>query len=354
MTPPVYNPTSSTCYPRVTSVHTEQTTGTELLEPSFRAYSLKPVMTEYIHAERALTLSDSAKHAAQLKRMRACRESAWFVQHEETFEVRVASQHCNVRWCPMCAATRRAAITPGIAAWIRKLHRPKFLTLTLRHCDLDLKTQVNQLYDAFRRLRRLKWFRGLCRGGIWFFQVKRSRNSRQWHPHLHILLDAEWIEHAELVRHWKYLTRGSTVVDIRKIKDDEGAAVEVARYATTPAALVAHSDGDKVEILECFDRRRIAGTWGTAQGVPLRPVKQDDWYKWRHVGNYWYIVQHRALEPAFESIIKAWQTGHPAPVKLFIDPPPDEPDLHTDQVTSDPQRWLDFYANAPPIPLEAL
>lgn len=325
-----------------------QTTVTEAEYSTFRAYCLKPVIAEYVHAERALSLSDNPKHPGQLARMKKCRDHAWFVQHSEDLTVRVAAEHCGVRWCPMCAVSRRAAITPGIAAWIRELDRPKFLTLTLKHSPLPLREQVDLLYSSFKRLRKLSWWKTLVRGGIWFFQVKRSRNSKQWHPHFHILLDAEFILHGELSRHWDYLTRGSTVVDIRAVDDEDAAAMEVARYATTPAALKLHGDADKQEILACFQGMRIAGTWGTAKGVPLRPVKQDDWWKWRHIGGFYSLTLRRLSDLAIAAIFKAWQTGHPMPYAMYIDAPEGYDAQSIPSAAPEPAKYLPGFYDQPP------
>lgn len=351
MTTDISSPPDLDGTPFANSVHTKETTPTDRTPHTYRVRCLSHCLPEYIHVERALRLSDAPRHIAQLKRLSECRNAAWFVQHEGTLEVRVVASTCKVRWCPMCQRTRRSIIVPGIAHYVETTSQPKFLTLTLKHSNRPLADQVQHLYKAFTRLRATKFWKDRVFGGVWFFQVTRSKSSRQWHPHLHVLVDANWLPHAELRRHWDYITGGSHIVDIRLVRDPDKTADYVARYATCPCNVRNLCDADKLEVVTTFDDRRLSGTFGSAKGIPLRPKKQADWFKWRYVVGYYGATLHAAAEPALKALLKAWHTGRPCPVTLYRrDSDPDfDKTLPREVSESYHQLWFEWFSDPPPL-----
>jgi hypothetical protein len=319
---------------------------------TYRCRQLTFCLPQMIHAERALALADTPQHARQLARMEKCCDSAWFLQHEESLHVRVAASRCHVRWCPICQRSRRNIIVPGISAWIGTQPEAKFLTLTLKHRPGPLQEQIDRLYDCFRRLRRLKFFSAACRGGVWFFQITKSKADRCWHPHLHCLIDSAWMDHSALVTHWKYITGDSHIVDIRPVRDSDATAAYVARYATSPCELMHLGDPDKVEAVAALGDRRICGTWGNALGIPLRPAKTEDWYKWRYVVGYFAATTRQASETIYKKLIRAWTTGLPMRESIWLDQQPAALEKSLSIIQPETYRQLAFCFDSNPRPPE--
>ncbi|MBW7992808.1 MAG: hypothetical protein FVQ84_22700 [Planctomycetes bacterium] len=307
-------------------VHSKETalpiTSTATFGDSLRAASYPAFSAAY----EIYSAIDDIDHTGNSAELGTCRDHAWFARNDESGEIRIAAKTCHLRWCPLCAHAKRNFIGFKVKEWVDTLKYPKFLTLTLKHRDTDLRFQIDELYRYFRILRRRKHFNDLVTGGIWFFQVKKSKNDKLWHPHIHCLIGGSYIPHGWLKRTWEQITFGSTVVDIRPIKDSSGACNDAARYAAAPGPLVGLSLSDGVELVRSMQGRRIVGTWGTARTVKLRPPKVSDSGKWSSVGSWSYVMNNRKFNRNAEAIAYAFYNQTPLP--SGIDMSALDPSLH--------------------------
>lgn len=268
---------------------------------------------DYAAAMRVYGELDKRKDFGRDDRLRGCRSSAWFLRHVDTGEVRVGSNACHLRWCPVCAQSRRNYIAHSVAEWTGSANHPKFLTLTLKHTDAPLEHQVKHLYAYFRELRRRKEFARCVKGGIWFFQIKKSKSDSRWHPHLHCLIEGLYLSKHKLHKMWCQITYGSFVADIRAIHDPQKAANDAARYSSKPGTLVGLDLPDACELVEAMHGRRICGTWGTGRAVSLRPAKLEDKDKWQDVGSWYDVLGQRNDNPNARAILNAWKDKKPLP-----------------------------------------
>lgn len=236
----------------------------------------------------------------------ACRTAAWFVRHRVSGKIRLASSRCNLRWCPLCIKTKRFIMLQSLVPWVRKAKKPKFITLTLKHSDAPLSHQITSLYDFFKKLRRRPYWKNRITGGIWFFQVKKSKNDHLWHPHIHILCDGRYLPHDRLSDIWCEITHGSSVVDIRAVKNPKKAAEYVARYATAPAKLDDLEKDDAVEVVDSLAGRRVCGTFGTAKGLQLVPKKCPDADEWEFLCGVGGCMAARNTSDWHKEIYSAW------------------------------------------------
>lgn len=258
----------------------------------------------YDHVDRDKPWSRSDK-------LKVCRSGHWFVRHEESAEVRLATNACGLRWCPKCADARARYLAHNVGAWCETFDRPKFLTLTLRHNNSPLSEQVTFLYKAFRKFRLLKHFRENVFGGIWGLHVIKSVNDGLWHIHLHCLIHANYYAHANYKRMWSMVAEGSNIVDIRSIDDAVGAAYDVAGYAACPYDMSKNDTADNVTVYDALHGKRLCGTWGTAKGVPLRPGKLLDYDKWHNVGSLSVVQAFYNESPEAKAIADAWHNNTP-------------------------------------------
>lgn len=265
-------------------------------------------------AEAALDLYsalDNSEGTHRSENFLQCRSWAWFARHRETGAVKVVSNACHLRWCPICAEAKSGLISGNVKEWLEHIHKPKFFTLTVMGSNEPLRDQVERLYKQFRAFRTHKFIKKHIRGGVWFFQLTWRPKSKQWHPHLHCVLDADYISHRTLSAEWLATTGNSFIVDIRAVKDTHKAATDVARYSSRPCSLSHFKNLDKTEIFSVFHGKRLCGSFGTGHKVLLRPKRQDDRLEWQRLPAWSVVINNRFDGGCFQAIIKAWATNSP-------------------------------------------
>lgn len=162
-------------------------------------------------------------------------------------EVRLhAAEFCKYHLlCPLCAIRRgakavEAYLTRYEAIRAQKpLLRPFLVTLTVKDGP-DLWERFSHLRRGLQRLNKRRgnrfnrWsaWHGIA-GAVWSYEVKRGKNSGEWHPHAHAVVLAEVEpDQVRLSAEWHQLTGDSFVVDVRPIADDVASGfVEVFKYA---------------------------------------------------------------------------------------------------------------------------
>ncbi len=289
----------------------QETSQPKRLKPTYREQFLAPCKNEYDATVAAYEqiyphFSDGPRYALE-----NCRRHAYFARDKVTGDVKVMTDSCRIRWCPMCAAQKAKYAREATHYYIRSLRSPRFLTLTLRHCEDSLKSQIEFLQDAFRRLRYRAYWKKRVFGGIWFLQVHRSENDGCWHPHFHILLDGYYLEQQKISDLWDLVSFGSPVIDIRKLHNPEEAASYVARYSARPAKFEKMLLADRVEMIEALKGKRLSGTFGSAKSVTLTPPKVESDADWQHIGYYDTVVKDAFTDQNAHLVLMAYAHGLP-------------------------------------------
>jgi len=304
-----------------TSLDGEETTGKTEAGSSYRAFLSSGMMGDMRFAEQIYTEWDRQVNKNRLSQLLKCKSFAWFMLHKETHLVRVAASACGLRWCPLCIRSRKYIITQSVANWLKDKTKPKFLTFTLKHHTAPLASQIDALYKYFRAIRKHPFFKQHIKGGIWFFQIKKSKDEKYWHPHIHVCCEGKYIPQKELAALWQKITHGSYIVDIRGVKNIRKAADYVARYAAAPCRLFGHTPEDALEIVTSLHGRRICGTFGTAKGISLRPTKCEDADDWQEISSYWDIRNSLEFDDIAKGIWEAWTHNRPYEGPLPSPPP---------------------------------
>lgn len=266
---------------------------------------------------RDIDLRDSKTRSLTLG---CCRSLAWFAWHEDSKAVKVLSNSCRLRWCPICSSVRHLQIRDTVKDWINSVNYPKFLTLTFKHSTAPLVHQITELYKFFRLLRQRKEFRDKVTGGVWFFQIVRSKTTGEWHPHIHCIISGEYISQRRLSSMWLSVTKTSSIVDIRKIRDENEIADYVSRYCARPAALSKFKSADRIEIHDALHGRRLCGTWGNGNVMSFRHGQIEDKHKWHILGRYGTIIKNMQLNSRSKAIVKAWNEHKALPFILKFSP----------------------------------
>ncbi len=292
-------------------VHNKETSVLRSDYACYGDYRRQTHQDEFEAAWSVYDFMDDPDRRSKAELLSGCRQNAWFTRQVETGEIRIASNACHLRWCPVCAESRKNYIGHSVADWLQVQKYPKLMTLTLKHRDMPLFHQVTDLYRYFLQLRKLKDFRDIVTGGVWFFQIKQSPKTKEWHPHIHFVVTGKYFPRAHLRHLWLSVTGDSMITDIRSVKDPEGCALEVARYAAKPGPLHGLTLNHAVELVSVMHGRRICGTWGTGRAVSLRPPKFEDKDLWSSVGSWSMVMSNRKTDVTCHQIYNAWSNKEP-------------------------------------------
>jgi hypothetical protein len=285
---------------------TQETTMQPKFASSYRDFLTSGIQPDIEFNEQVYTAIDERDEKHRRQAYNACRTSAWFVRHRVTGRIRVASSRCSLRWCPLCIKTKRFVMVRSLIPWVQAAKKPKFITLTLRHSNADLEFQVDNLYKFFSNLRRRPYWKKRISGGIWFFQIKKSKSDGLWHPHLHIIAQGRYVPHAELSDIWTEITHGSSIVDIRAVKNPKKASEYVARYASAPCRLSDLDLDDAVTVVDALHGRRICGTFGTGKEIQLVPQKCPDSDEWEFMSGFATVMYNRNRSDWHNEIYRAF------------------------------------------------
>lgn len=185
-------------------------------------------------------------------RVSACHSTfqPWRCEHGHRWAT--ALESCQLRLCAFEMRSRSMQAQRRWAPTLDGLSKPKYLVLSERNVPFgELSEGIEHLWDSFERLRHLRLWAGRVKGALAVLEVACNREQRSWHPHLNVLFDGPYIEHAALVEAWRTATeqRGRSVW-IRRA--DQGTVRELLKYITKP--------GDFVDVPEAVEEF-LAATW---------------------------------------------------------------------------------------------
>jgi hypothetical protein len=178
---------------------------------------------------------------------------------------------CNHRLCPLCNAGRLEHYRGPAREMLERMVNPCFLTLTVPNVPTLTKATFAQIRGWWKEFRRSNAIVGT--GGVYSIEVTFNRETKEWHPHLHILFDSPFklslspssfrLLKRRLEFSWLRVTsaraktawgrgeqdfqcwndacsvseKGSAwnlanrrVVDLRRVKQGDGAVYEVIKY----------------------------------------------------------------------------------------------------------------------------
>jgi hypothetical protein len=178
--------------------------------------------------------------------------------------------HCRERLCVWCSSARGAQLGEALLPLVSTMAQPWFLTLTVKNGP-DLVERAAHLRRAFKKLRRRAWWVANVAGGIAVEEVTRNYRTGDWHPHLHLIVDAgvpQAVLQAQLVALWASVTGDSFIIDVRPF---QGATVahdlrELCKYTAKISDIVDSPALVRV-YLDYARRRRLIVTFGNCYGA---------------------------------------------------------------------------------------
>jgi len=182
---------------------------------------------------------------------------------------------CKDKTCSICRRVAGNKIRKKYNPLLKQIHRPKFLTLTMKSRPSLTRRWVDEFRSNFNKLLRRKPFDKMVYGGLYAFHV--TYGDHGWHLHLHCVLDAEFIWHGVWKRAWKAITGDSIIVDIRPKKSAGAALGYLCQYISKPADIRGRSD----EFNDAFAGRRLVQSFGSLYNA----VPKKEPFPCEHCGN---------------------------------------------------------------------
>ena len=202
-------------------------------------------------------------------RLASCCREPMILRDPAGSVLRLSERRCRSRCCPRCRRFRAREVQARLLEACRRMDSRRFLTLTLRSSDAPLADQLRHLRRSFARLRRHHLWKSRVTGGVYCVEVTYNPKRGQWHPHLHAIIDGEYVVKQALSDAWCEATGGSTIVDIRAVSSASRVASYVAKY------VAKSDDGSKVpanrlaQWAAAIHGLRLVHSFGNLHGVAL-------------------------------------------------------------------------------------
>lgn len=174
---------------------------------------------------------------------------------------------CRDRLCPRCSAGRSIAVARKVSAAIGCMSAPRQIELTVRHKNASLSHEIDRLMAAFRKLRKSSLWRSAVRSGVAVLEVTINEQTRCWHPHLHLVVDGDFIPQALLAKAWEDATGDSEVVWIQAVHDRDRAALYVAKYLAKSVRPSTLSSFEMRAYARALRGRRMLFGFGQRQSI---------------------------------------------------------------------------------------
>jgi hypothetical protein len=239
-------------------------------------------------------------------RLNTCNDAYMIAQHVEEPRSVLVPYTCHQRYCPACA---RAA---SMKTWCR-LHgyhslfpqrvrqwNLKWITLTIVNPAYgNLRTSLLSMLKAFKNLKRPQnstLFKSYIKGYLWNAEVSINLRARTWHPHIHLLVDAEYVPWTVLKHAWQtalsaqglqgdakvgeaYVLEQGKKIPLRNPTPAQAAKalLEVTKYVFKPFEIDRTPTTCVVELAEALHDQRLHGSdrTGTLSAPP--PQKTVDY-----------------------------------------------------------------------------
>ena len=187
---------------------------------------------------------------------------------------------CKLRICPTCSKKRSHKLYKDLREPFKKLKVAhsiydtglRFLTLTIKNTK-NLEEGINDIQKFFRMFQRRKYILVNVHGGLGVIEAKRGKD-RLWNVHVHCVIESKYLarefngEDPKLVKEWKSITKTSSVLDIRLVKDSDIALKYILKYVSK--GLKDHSSEDIAEFYKATYGKRLLITFGSFRKILVK------------------------------------------------------------------------------------
>lgn len=246
------------------------------------------------------------------ERFRNCGQNPWVEYCPDTDRVRLRTDTCKSRFCPHCRKHRQFKWRRSLTAAVDAMPKAdwKLITLTRAHDDTPLKAQLKHLRASFRRLRQTGIWKQAIAWGIAVIEVSYNGQTRQWHPHLHILCPCGFIDYNHLRNAWRKATGGSHIIDVKPMQRPQMGVNYLAKYlGKPPSAALFHEDDRIHDYVDAMKSARMLLPFGSMPEAAKPKPEPKSLYEWKSLGSLASIVKqaHAGYRPAKQALSQITQ-----------------------------------------------
>lgn len=145
--------------------------------------------------------------------------------------------YCCKRLCPDCSRVRHWYMRNNLVSHVRQRPHQSIhsLTLTVPASSSPLRSAVADLVASMKQLRRRRRAWDTVVGGVWFLDITYNAIAQHWHPHLHLIIEADAPDIEAIAYRWLQLSGGG--VHVSPLQDAPEDAQRLADYHTLPPHL---------------------------------------------------------------------------------------------------------------------
>lgn len=121
-------------------------------------------------------------------------------------EKRKITLRCKGRTCPDCRRSEYWRLIKSYEGLVDRMVNAKHAIFTIPNVPRLTKGIILKLTRSIKKLFRRKFYQERVRGGLLAVELTNIGNG--WHPHAHVLLDADFLPQKKLDADWKKLTGG--------------------------------------------------------------------------------------------------------------------------------------------------
>lgn len=185
--------------------------------------------------------------------------------------VRELETHCSRKWCPRCQHRIVEKRIEILREWTNEIPQAKMVTVTSRNTDTITRKKLRQMNKNLWRLRRQQVFEHVD-GGCQSIEV--TNESRGWHIHAHLYVNARWVDKQKLSIAWgKLVGQDYAIVDVRDARDVDYAK-EVAKYVCKPASMARWQPNEIAEFIHAVSGVRLFNVFGSLSGLRRKIAAQ--------------------------------------------------------------------------------
>ncbi len=251
----------------------------EAIEQPDTPYQARVFASDQAERDRilgALWATSSIRAFAIAERITKCCREPMIFTNDASDQVRLSERRCRSRLCTRCRYFRRGELQARLLEACKRMDTKRFIGLTLESSDRPLRDQLIDLRQSFARLRRSTLWRERATGGVYCIEVTYNRERRQWHPHLHAIVDGRYIHKPRLSEAWYEASNGSYIVDISAIASAGQVVKYITKYVAKSDDASSFPDPQIAEWASEVHGLRLVHTFGHLHGVQLlqKPEKQ--------------------------------------------------------------------------------
>ena len=192
-----------------------------------------------------------------------CHTVESFAQCQGCKKVRHFWNRCENFYCPVCQPALARERTEAIKFWSELIPQPKHVVLTVRNSRILSWTYVKWFKACLTKLRRRAFARN-WRSGLWRLEV--TNEGKGWHLHCHLLIDANYIDKAELARQWAEIVGQDFAIVSVKDARDKSYLTECCKYTVKGSQLASWTPLDIAAFIYAFSGQRSFGVFGDLYG----------------------------------------------------------------------------------------